>query len=81
MLESETKPLLPAELKILTEKEALVTLHEGRYHQVRRMFAALGNHVLDLKRISIGGLNIPADLPEGHWRILTDEESSLLFHS
>jgi 16S rRNA pseudouridine516 synthase len=67
VLNSETRPLLPAKLQVLGEKEALVTLHEGRYHQVRRMFAAVGNHVLSLKRISIGGLALPADLEEGEW--------------
>lgn len=79
MLESDTKPLLPAGFGALGEKQALVTLHEGRYHQVRRMFAAVGNHVLALKRISIGGFKLPADLPEGEWRIVSPEEINLLF--
>ncbi len=79
ILNSETKPLLPAKLEVLGEKEALVTLHEGRYHQVRRMFAAAGNHVLDLKRISIGGLRLPVDLDEGGWRELTEEERASIF--
>lgn len=74
ILHNETKPLLPAKLEVLGEKEALVTLHEGRYHQVRRMFAAAGNHVLSLKRIAIGGLKLPEDLGEGEWRELTKEE-------
>jgi 16S rRNA pseudouridine516 synthase len=74
MLNSETKPLLPAGFEALGEKEALITLHEGRYHQVRRMFAAAGNHVTDLKRISIGGFRLPDDLEEGDWRALTAEE-------
>ncbi|MEO7100155.1 MAG: 16S rRNA pseudouridine(516) synthase, partial [Luteolibacter sp.] len=65
----------------LGEKEALVTLHEGRYHQVRRMFAAAGNHVLELKRISIGGLTLPEDLEEGEWRDLTDDEVASIFAS
>ncbi|MFD2255408.1 pseudouridine synthase [Luteolibacter algae] len=79
MLESETKPLLPAGFEALGEKEARVTLHEGRYHQVRRMFAATGNHVLKLKRISIGGLTLPAELEEGEWRFVTEEEKCALF--
>ena len=79
LLHSETKPLLPAKLQVLGEKEALVTLHEGRYHQIRRMFAAAGNHVLDLSRISIGGLKMPADLAEGDWRILTPDELATVF--
>ena len=64
---------------MLGEKEALVTLHEGRYHQVRRMFAAAGNHVLGLKRISIGGLKLPDNLEEGDWRELTAEERQAVF--
>ena len=79
VLNSETKPLLPAPLEILGAKEALITLHEGRYHQVRRMFAAAGNHVLTLRRICIGGLQLPDDLPEGEWRILTQDELAAVF--
>ena len=79
MLNSEAKPLLPAGFEALGEKEALITLHEGRYHQVRRMFAAAGNHVTDLKRISIGGLRLPDDLEEGEWRALTPEELTGVF--
>lgn len=78
-LESDAKPLLPAGFEAISENAALVTLHEGRYHQVRRMFAATGNHVLSLKRISIGGLKLPEDLEEGAWRILSEEEKSALF--
>lgn len=79
MLESETKPLLPAGFEAIDDKQALITLHEGRYHQVRRMFAAVGNHVLKLKRISIGGLQLPAELEEGEWRPLSKEEIGELF--
>ncbi|HQZ28625.1 MAG TPA: pseudouridine synthase [Verrucomicrobiales bacterium] len=68
LLEGETKPLLPASLTVINPNEALLTLQEGRYHQVRRMFAAAGNHVNELKRLSIGGLSLPADLAEGEWR-------------
>ncbi len=73
MLESETKPLLPAELVVTGEKTARLTLHEGRYHQVRRMFAAIGNHVEALHRSMIGTLTL-GDLPEGEWRELTADE-------
>ena len=79
VLKSETKPLLPARLEILDEKQVRVTLHEGRYHQVRRMFAAAGNHVLALQRIAIGGLHLPADLAEGGWRELTADERARIF--
>lgn len=74
MLESETKPLLPAELAVTGEKTARLILHEGRYHQVRRMFAATGNHVEALHRSQIGDLTL-GDLPEGQWRELTPAES------
>ncbi len=79
VLNNENRPLLPAALEVLGEKEAKVTLHEGRYHQVRRMFAAAGNHVVDLKRISIGGLSLPENLEEGAWRELTAEELAAVF--
>ncbi|MEP2776765.1 MAG: 16S rRNA pseudouridine(516) synthase [Luteolibacter sp.] len=79
VLESDTIPLLPAGFEALGEKEALITLHEGRYHQVRRMFAAAGNHVLGLKRISIGGFSLPEDLEEGEWRVVSEEEKAMLF--
>lgn len=78
-LNGETKPLLPAGYEAIGEKEALITLHEGRYHQVRRMFAAAGNHVTTLKRLSIGGLRLPDDLEEGDWRVLTEEELAAVF--
>ncbi|MEI6676797.1 MAG: pseudouridine synthase [Verrucomicrobiota bacterium] len=79
VLRNEAKPLLPAAMEVLGEREARVTLHEGRYHQVRRMFAAAGNHVLTLRRISIGGLRLPEDLPEGEWRELTAEDRAAIF--
>ncbi len=78
-LESDVKALLPAGFEAIGEKEALITLHEGRYHQVRRMFAAVGNHVLGLKRISIGGLKLPEELAEGEWRAISAEERVALF--
>ena len=71
VLRNESKPLLPASMKVLGDKEALVTLHEGRYHQVRRMFAAAGNHVLTLRRISIGGLPLPGEFPGGEGQVST----------
>jgi 16S rRNA pseudouridine516 synthase len=79
VLNSETRPLLPAKLEVISASETLVTLHEGRYHQVRRMFAAVGNHVTALHRISIGGLALPEDLAEGEWRALTATELAAVF--
>ena len=77
MLDGETTPLLPAELELLDARRARLTLHEGRYHQARRMFAAVGNHVVALHRERIGGLDL-GNLPEGQWRALDDAERDLL---
>ena len=78
MLESEKTPLLPAELEVLDSRRARLTLHEGRYHQARRMFAAVGNHVARLQRLSIGGLGLE-DLAEGEWRILDSTDIDKVF--
>ncbi|RYD67342.1 MAG: pseudouridine synthase [Verrucomicrobiaceae bacterium] len=78
VLRGEDKPLLPATLEVIGEKEAKITLEEGRYHQVRRMFAAAGNHVQELKRVAIGGLALPDDLGEGEWRILGSTELAVV---
>lgn len=81
MLEGEDRPLLPAELEVLSPTEALLTIHEGRYHQVRRMFAAVGNHVTALHRDRIGGLDLPADLPAGEWRVMGETDVAAVFGS
>ena len=78
LLESDDKPLLPAELEVLGPRAGRLTLHEGRYHQVRRMFAAVGNHVQALHRSRIGGLGL-GDLPEGQWRQLDAADLAVLF--
>ena len=78
MLESEQTPLLPAEFEVLGPRRARLTLHEGRYHQVRRMFAAVGNHVEALHRERVGGLELDG-LPEGEWRLLDDADRGRLF--
>jgi 16S rRNA pseudouridine516 synthase len=74
MLEGEAKPLAPARLEPLSDTTARLTITEGRYHQVRRMFAAAGNHVAALHRESVGTLALPAELAPGDWRIATPEE-------
>ena len=79
MLEGETEPLAPAVLEPLEPTQARLTITEGRYHQVRRMFAAVGNHVTALHRDRIGGLDLPADLAAGAWRILTPAEQTAIF--
>jgi 16S rRNA pseudouridine516 synthase len=78
MLDGEKAPLLPAELEVLGPRTARLTLHEGRYHQVRRMFAAVGNHVVALHRERIGGL-VLGELPAGAWRALDEAARSALF--
>jgi len=78
MLEGEAKPLAPAVLEVLSPLTGWLTLTEGRYHQVRRMFAALGNHVQDLHRDRMGGLDLPGDLAAGAYRPLTEAELSLV---
>lgn len=77
ILRSEDKPCLPAELEVTGEKTARLTLTEGRYHQVRRMFAAAGNHVEALHRIRFGPLEL-GDLRKGEWRLLTTEERAAI---
>lgn len=64
----------PAELELLGEREARLTLHEGRYHQVKRMFHAVGNRVLSLHREQIGPLTLDASLPPGKARSLRPDE-------
>ena len=72
---------LPAGLKILTageESEALVTLREGKFHQIKRMLAARGKPVRYLKRLSMGTLRLDETLPKGGWRELTEGEAVAL---
>lgn len=83
MLDGETKPLLPVRMTVEGDRDGEtivdVTLSEGRYHQVRRMFAALGNHVTALHRVAIGKLLLPADLAGGEHRSLDDGEIRSIF--
>jgi 16S rRNA pseudouridine516 synthase len=79
MLEGEQDPLAPALLEPLGAAEARLTITEGRYHQVRRMFAAVGNHVTALHRDRIGGLALPDDMEPGAWRPVTPDEQTSIF--
>lgn len=79
MLEGEEKPLLPAVLEPLGERRARLLIEEGRYHQVRRMFAAVDNHVIALHRDRIGGLALPDDLEPGSYRVLPAAEAETVF--
>jgi 16S rRNA pseudouridine516 synthase len=78
LLEGEDKPLLPVRMEALSTTEAFVTLTEGRYHQVRRMFAAVGNHVTALHRDRIGDLPLPEDLEVGEYRVLGEADLALV---
>jgi 16S rRNA pseudouridine516 synthase len=79
VLEGEDKPLAPAVLEVLSPTEARLTVTEGRYHMVRRMFAAAGNHVEALHRERVGGLALPEDLLPGAWRVATEAETAAIF--
>lgn len=68
----------PAFIKWQAPDKALLTIYEGKYHQVKRMFAAVGNKITFLKRISIGELELDQELELGEYRLLTEEEIALL---
>ena len=65
---------LPAELVILDSHSALLTLHEGRYHQVKRMFGHFQNKVIGLHRLSMGAIQLDPQLAPGQYRALTEAE-------
>ncbi|MBQ8653845.1 MAG: 16S rRNA pseudouridine(516) synthase [Clostridia bacterium] len=75
----------PARLEILAsspeEATALVTVQEGKFHQVKRMFSAVGREVTALHRLSFGPLQLDDQLPEGRWRELTDDELHSLYRA
>jgi 16S rRNA pseudouridine516 synthase len=73
----EDKPTKPAELVIRSSgaiSEITLTITEGKFHQVKRMFQAVGKEVVYLKRLSMGGLTLPKELAPGEYRALTQEE-------
>ena len=77
----ETLTALPAELEILEPAtEVRVTIREGKFHQVKRMFEAVGREVLYLKRLSMGPLALDESLPKGDYRRLTAEEESAIMN-
>ena len=76
-LHNEPELTRPATLEIIAPHEVVVTISEGKYHQVKRMFAAVGNKVVELHREAIGNLELDSDLGPGEWRYLTDEEAKL----
>ncbi|XNM88129.1 16S rRNA pseudouridine(516) synthase RsuA [Escherichia coli] len=73
-LHNEKDRTKPAVLEVITPTQVRLTISEGRYHQVKRMFAAVGNHVVELHRERIGGITLDADLAPGEYRPLTEEE-------
>jgi 16S rRNA pseudouridine516 synthase len=73
-LRNEEKPTRPATLEILSPTEARLTISEGKYHQVKRMFAAVGNHVVALHRERIGVIALDPEMLSGQWRALSEEE-------
>lgn len=75
----EKKPYRPALLKILNEHEAEVTVTEGRFHEVKRLFECCGLNVTSLKRIAIGGLTLDDTLDEGEFRQLDENELEQIF--
>ena len=78
LLEAEQTPLAPAHLETVDARHARLTLTEGRYHQVRRMFAAVGNHVDTLHRSRIGALGLDGLAP-GEWRALDAGDLEQMF--
>jgi 16S rRNA pseudouridine516 synthase len=77
LLHGETEPLRPATLEVLGERHVRLTLTEGRYHQVKRMFGAAGNRVVTLHRAAVGAI-VLGDLAEGAWRTLDAGEVAAL---
>ena len=69
----------PARLEIIAPKTGRVTVHEGKFHQIKRMFTAVGREVTKLHRETFGSLTLDPNLPEGQWRELTDEELASLY--
>jgi 16S rRNA pseudouridine516 synthase len=75
----DTLTAMPARLEILDPpNEVMVTIREGKFHQIKRMFAAVGREVVYLKRLSMGPLHLDERLPAGAYRRLTEEEESAI---
>ena len=78
VLDDDPKPVLAAACEAVAPLHLRLTLTEGKYHQVKRMVAAIGNRVEALHRSSIGALALPADLAPGQWRWLSAEQVEAL---
>jgi 16S rRNA pseudouridine516 synthase len=80
-LQGENKRTRPADLELLFRNEARLAISEGKYHQVKRMFGALGNRVVELHREAIGNIELDPELAEGDYRALTPEEVDSVWQS
>jgi 16S rRNA pseudouridine516 synthase len=80
VLDDSPKPVQAAACVAVAEHHLRLTLTEGKYHQVKRMLAAVGNKVVGLHRSQIGAMPLPADLAPGQWRWITEEELTLLLN-
>ncbi len=78
VLKGESSKTKSAKLTIINQHEVLLEITEGKYHQVKRMFAAIGNKVEKLERLTIGGVSLDKELKPGEFRKLTQEELKLL---
>ena len=74
LLEGEKHLCLPAHMEQIDDNHLTLSIAEGKYHQVKRMFAALGNHVASLHRFQVGGITLDTELEPGEYRPLTDLE-------
>jgi len=74
LLKDNVKPTLPAVVLTIDDYNYSIAIMEGRYHQVKRMFTAVGNHVVELHRRSIGSLILDEKMESGQWRHLTEKE-------
>lgn len=73
-------PVKPAQLTRINETTSQITIYEGKYHQVKRMFHAIENEVLELKRLKIANLALDENLKSGEYKLLSDKELKLLQH-
>lgn len=74
----EKSPTKEAILALASSTRGEITVYEGKFHQIKRMFAAVGNKITYLERISFGGIKLDASLCRGEWRYLTNDEIALL---
>lgn len=79
LLHGETQLVVASAVEFITEQQIRLTIHEGKYHQVKRMLAAVGNRVEQLHREQIGGLSLDPKLASAEWRALSSTETQLVF--